>query len=141
MEQILDMHDYVTTCLILQLDLQALAGERLSNGGTDNSTGGIVPKALDLLPVHLNRFRFLCNAKDLDLRPLEFANVTLACAMRREHTIVILKSPLEWRCLLFDGDTIVEIQRSTSRPIPRRSYHQLKILLPQVGRRVRTLDT
>jgi len=61
MEQIPDMHDYATESLVLQLDLQALIGERLSNGDTDQPGGGVIPKVLDLLPTHFHHLRLLCD--------------------------------------------------------------------------------
>ena len=140
MEQILDMHDYLTARLILQLDLQALVRERLSNWDTNNPAGGIIPKALDLLPIHLDHPRLLRNTKDLNLGPLEFPNAVLARCVGGEHAAVVRKRPLHRCGLLRNGDTIVEVQRPARRPVPRGRNHELKVLPPQVRRRVRALD-
>jgi hypothetical protein len=140
MKQTNAMHDQGTERLILQLHFQALVGERLSNGDTNQPGGGVIHKVLDLLPTHFNRLRLLRDAQNLHLRPLEFPNTVLAVTLSLEHALLVLKRPLQRRRFLINRDTVVEVQRPTRRPVSRWRNHQLEVLFPQVGRRVCTLD-
>jgi hypothetical protein len=88
--------------------------------------GGITPKVLDLLTIHFDHFRLLCNAKDLDLRPLEFPNVAFALALdldrpRRscsQKSTPTASPSVRWRYRR--RETAI---RSTRRSISRWSNH------------------